>query len=157
MQRVLPVPKEVVEQLARLVGHRPLAVEVLVMAVTPAICEEALFRGALLRGFEARLGRVTTVVLTAVLFGLFHLSVYRLVPATLLGVALGVVALRCGSLWPAILFHAVNNTALVVLAHYGRAERMVADFRLVIVAAVTFAAGLLLLGGRNRQKDVDPV
>jgi sodium transport system permease protein len=156
MDRVLPMPHEVVEQLRRLVGRRPLGVELPVMAISPAICEETLFRGALLRSLSPRLGRVSAIVLTGLLFGLFHMSVYRLVPAALLGVALGVVATRSGSLYTAMLFHAANNAAVVLLARFVNTERLPASAALVIVAALTFVAGLLLLGRGEGTKKWDP-
>jgi sodium transport system permease protein len=157
MEHALPVPRELVEQLGRLVGTRPLWVELLVMAVTPAVCEEVLFRGALQRSLAPRLGSARAVVLTAVAFGLFHLSIYRFVPTTLLGVVLGVIAQRSRSLWPAIVFHATSNAAIVVLARFVQSERMPADGRLVVVAALTLVAGLWLAGLGVRRKKVDPV
>jgi membrane protease YdiL (CAAX protease family) len=56
------------------------------------------------RFFGATMG----VVITGVLFGAFHLDIYRFVPTAVLGIFLSIVALR-GGLYLAMIAHAVNN------------------------------------------------
>ena len=94
------------------------------MAVTPAICEEALFRGPILRGLATRLSPLAAAVVTGVLFGLFHFDVWRFLPTGLLGVMLSLIALRARSIIPSMLAHAVNNGCLVALAQLGLDERI---------------------------------
>jgi sodium transport system permease protein len=113
-------PKEVEETLRRLVaptGGRALVLTLALVALTPAVCEEVLFRGAILRGFAATLPPLTSAVLTGVLFGLFHANLYQLVPATVLGIVLSLIALRSGSILPSMLTHFINNLCIAVLAH----------------------------------------
>src|SRR6185295_1464332 len=118
---IAPAPKEMVEHLRRQIvpgdGSRGLLVTLLVMAATPAICEEALFRGPILRGLATRLSLGAAAAVTGLLFGLFHVDVWRVLPTGLLGCALSVVALRAGSILPAMLAHFINNACLVTLAH----------------------------------------
>jgi sodium transport system permease protein len=119
---ILPAPPELTESLRRMIGPdggRGLAFSLALMALTPAVCEEALFRGVILRGFSAKLPRVTSAVLTGALFGLYHVDLWRLVPTGLLGVALSLIALETGSIVPAMVAHFVNNASLVVLVHLG--------------------------------------
>lgn len=160
MERILPVPKEVVSELERLAGGRPLGVEVLVLALTPAICEEVLFRGALLRGLMTRFGKGTAVALSAVLFGLFHLSIYRFVPTLVLGLILGYLAVVSRSLWTSVVFHFTNNGALLAVAHLGRGERrgeVAANLVAALAAAVVLAVGLFLAArGKSRREEGDP-
>jgi membrane protease YdiL (CAAX protease family) len=99
-----------------LADRTPLALEVLVLAVVPAICEEVLVRGAIARGIAARFGPLAAVLLSSGYFALLHLSLARALPTALLGAALAVIVLRTGSLLPAILVHALNNTAALLLA-----------------------------------------
>ena len=82
---------------------------ILVMAVSPAICEEAVFRGMLLSSFRGRTGALIAVLVTALLFGLFHMSLYRLLGTMTLGLIMGYAVWRSGSIWPAVLLHALNN------------------------------------------------
>lgn len=116
---LVPVPKEVLEQLRRVLlaeGERPFLLNLLLVAVTPAICEEMLFRGVVLRGLATRLQPAAAVVVTGLLFGAFHLDLYRLFPTAVLGVLLSWLALASGSLVPSIVAHMLNNAILVTLA-----------------------------------------
>ena len=118
---MLPPPKEVIETLRRvdLAGRRRGAASpltLLLIAVTPAVCEEALFRGPILRGLRTRLSPLGAAVLTGLLFGLFHGDVWRFVPTALLGVGLSAIALASDSIVPAMVAHFVNNACLLVLA-----------------------------------------
>lgn len=116
-QRFFPMPKELMEGMQKLLfdPKRPLAIDLFALAISPAICEELLFRGFLLRTSRATLGLRAAVLLNAVLFGLFHMSVYRFFPTAILGAVLSLIVLRSGSLWPAMLFHALNNSAAILL------------------------------------------
>jgi len=119
---ILPAPRELEERLRHVVeqsGSHGLAASLALMALTPAVCEEALFRGVILRGFAAKLPRLTSAVLTGLLFGLFHLDLWRILPTALLGVALSLIALETGSIIPSMLAHFANNAWLVLLVHLG--------------------------------------
>lgn len=90
---------------------------ILLLALVPAICEEAAFRGYILSGLQRGQRTRSAIFLSAFLFGFMHvlLSLFQqLFNATLLGVVLGLLAVRSASLVPGIAFHFVNN-ALGVL------------------------------------------
>ncbi len=81
----------------------------LAFAAAPAICEELAFRGFILSGFR-RSGRTGLAILfSSATFGLMHMIPQQVFNATLLGLALGLIAVRTGSLLPGIAFHAVYN------------------------------------------------
>ncbi len=103
----------------QLVGLGSLPVELVIFAATPAICEEALFRGALLSGLRRALPVPTAIIVQAFAFGLFHLDPVRLVPTTLLGLLLGLLATRTGSLLPGVLMHFANNALVLSASHLG--------------------------------------
>ncbi len=124
---LVPVPKHVVEALRKSIlpaEGRDHVFTLVLMALSPAICEETLFRGPILRGLGTRVGAGSAIVLTAVLFGLFHLDVYRLLPATLLGILLGYLAHASASILPAMLAHFCNNAILVTLARAGLDQQL---------------------------------
>jgi sodium transport system permease protein len=50
-----------------------------------------------------------------VVFGLFHGSVYRFLPTALLGLVLGELRRRSGSILPGVVAHAMTNTTLIVI------------------------------------------
>ena len=87
--------------------------------MTPAVCEEALFRGPILRGLRTRFSPLGAALLTGILFGLFHGDIWRFVPSALLGVGLSAIALASDSIVPAMVAHFVNNACLLVLVHRG--------------------------------------
>lgn len=91
-----------------------IALQILCLAVLPALCEELLCRGTLLVGIGRSLGNRWGIVLSAVLFALLHQSPLRLLPQAALGVVLAVLTLRSRSLLPAVVVHAGHNALLVV-------------------------------------------
>jgi ABC-2 type transport system permease protein/sodium transport system permease protein len=101
-------------------GEVPLPLILVVMALVPAIFEELCFRGFLFGALRTRLADDRTVIASALLFGLFHEILFpgRLLASTFLGVVLGWVRLRTGSIVPCVLLHALHNSLLLTLAHY---------------------------------------
>ncbi len=83
-------------------------------AVLVPIGEELLFRG-LLQGWLRRFGTAVAVVVAAAVFGVAHGFNVVLPAAIVLGVLLGIVRERSGSIWPAVVGHAVNNGVLFVI------------------------------------------
>ena len=94
------------------------------MAVAPAVFEELFFRGYLFTAIRSTTSPRTTIVVSAVLFGVFHvvttsvLAVERLLPSMALGLMLGWLCWRCGSVLPGILLHACHNGLLLMIAYY---------------------------------------
>jgi len=70
--------------------------------------EELMFRGYIQVAYE-RLRPAVAIILVALLFSVFHLSLQGLVPRVPVALALGYVAWRSGSLWPGVALHAANN------------------------------------------------
>ncbi len=92
--------------------------------LAPAVGEELFFRGYLFSAIRGKAGPWTTILTTALLFGLFHvvtpggISLVRLGPSTLAGVFLGWVAWRTGSVWPSMVLHGCHNSLLMAAAYY---------------------------------------
>jgi len=87
---------------------------VLLMAVSPAITEELLFRGAILGGLKRDLSPLKIVLWQGLLFGAVHASIYRFSVTALLGGVLALVTLRTRALWPVMLAHAAYNAINVL-------------------------------------------
>ena len=94
----------------------PLALVLLAFTavVLAPLFEELIFRGALLPVLAERLGAITGVVLSALLFGLAHISIGELAPLTVLGIGLAMVRLSSGRLFPCVLMHALWNAITFV-------------------------------------------
>jgi sodium transport system permease protein len=160
---LLPAPKHLLEELRRsvfsLASSHGLFLTLLLMALSPAICEETLFRGPILRGLRARLSPAAAAVMTGVLFGLFHLDIYRLIPTTILGVLLGFITLESGSIIPAMLAHFCNNAILLVLATSHFDQRMESlghrALTLIVLASVSLTAiGFVLVRRKGPRTEL---
>lgn len=101
----------------------PLVLVLLTLAVTPAICEEVLFRGFVLSSLHKK-SATWAIVLSALLFGLMHvltanvLAIERFLPTTFMGLILGWLAIRTASIWPGMLLHVLHNGLLLCMSHY---------------------------------------
>ena len=119
---VLPVPWDMLEGLEDLItAESPsrLLWLLAVLALTPAICEEAVFRGVLLAGIRGRAPTVRVAVFNGLVFGVFHISfesAFRFLPTAWLGFILAWAVLSTRSIWVGILMHFVNNGSIVLIA-----------------------------------------
>lgn len=129
------------------------------LALTPAICEELLFRGYLQRQVERGWGTAASILLVGVFFGLYHLRLSQAIPLSLLGVYLGYVVWATGSLWTGTVVHLLNNGLAVAVAAYARSSPAV-DVEAIESAAVPWyfgvaglaaAAGVAVLLRQRRQ------
>ena len=80
-----------------------------VIALSPGICEEFLWRGAFQGDYAARGKWWRTVLVVGFFFGVFHFSIYRFMPTFIVGCLLAGVRLRSASLFPCIVFHTAYN------------------------------------------------
>lgn len=93
-----------------------LLINLLVVAILPAIGEELLFRGVIQKQFIALTeSKVTAVVLTSFLFSALHMQFFGFLPRFVLGLFLGFIYIRSGSIWLSIAAHFFNNAVAVVL------------------------------------------
>ena len=88
---------------------------VFLLAVLPAICEELIFRGIILNGLLSKYKPVTAVVFSAILFALMHGNIEQLVFPMLMGLVLGYVFFKTGSLLCTMILHFVNNFIVITI------------------------------------------
>jgi sodium transport system permease protein len=84
-----------------------------VLAVLPGVCKEIAFRGFILTGLCRRFPPFTAILLSSFLYAVFHMNVFMLVPAFLLGVVLGLLAWRSGSVLPGMVVSTAASLLLV--------------------------------------------
>ncbi len=103
------------EAFLRVNSTMDIVINVLLIALLPAFCEEILFRGAL-QGIIHQMVKHpwTAIIITAFLFSALHFQFQGLFPRMFLGVVLGALYYYSGSLWPCILAHFVNNAVQVI-------------------------------------------
>jgi sodium transport system permease protein len=161
---VIPVPVEFLEAMRQLVtadSPRRLLWLLLVVAVTPAICEELVFRGVLLHGLATRLPMWGSIAASAAIFGAFHLSfetAIRFLPTLWLGLLLGYAVWHSRSIFTGMLMHLVNNGLVLVLLFVPAFQERLLDpagrppWLLVAAAPLVLLAGLRLLPRRDADQ-----
>lgn len=95
-------------------------VNLLLMALLPAVAEELTFRGVLQHLFTPRTCTRTphiAIWATAVIFSAIHCQFYGFIPRMLLGAVFGYTLVWSGSLWLPMLMHFTNN-ALAVIVYF---------------------------------------
>jgi len=113
---------------------------IVIVAVVPGIVEELLFRGYLQSRLLRRWPPLLAVGTSALIFSVAHLDPVHVLGVIPLGFWLGAVAWRAGSIWPAMLCHAVNNAVAV-------AGAAVQDHATLELTWDPFSATVLAVGG----------
>jgi membrane protease YdiL (CAAX protease family) len=118
------------------------------IALVPAICEELLFRGAVLPSLDRWLGLMPAVFGSALLFGLIHLdqsagqlTLYRVPFAFTVGLALALLRARTRSLLPSTLAHATLNAITFFAAPLARSAPGALPDAQPLLGAALFAGG----------------
>lgn len=162
------------KMLERLEGDVPLPLRLLCLALVPAVVEELFFRGVLWNGLQSqgqKWGR--TLLLSSAVFAAAHvitdpsISITRLPGTFLLGLMLGLIRLRTGSVIPGMVMHLVNNALLLSLkplqpwfARLGLdltvENQAHLPVGLLLLAAVGATLGLYLTGSRNTSAKASP-
>jgi ABC-2 type transport system permease protein/sodium transport system permease protein len=127
----------------------PAPVAVAVLGVLPAVMEELFFRGYLFSALLSASRPRTAILTSALLFGVFHLitagglAVERLPISALLGVVLGWVCWKSGSVLPGMLLHASHNSLIVSLGLY---QTQLKEWGFSAGEEEQLPAGVLLVG-----------
>jgi membrane protease YdiL (CAAX protease family) len=127
-------------------------------AIVPAICEEYLFRGAIL-GLLLPFGRTAAIIGSSVLFGFMHQNPLQLFYTVFMGVILGYIYVKTKSIWACVLLHFFNNLITVVedfLPVFTGVEWivMLVDF-LVLAAGAICLVALIFKKDKQPQPDTD--
>ena len=80
-----------------------------IVSISPAICEEAVFRGVVMHSFDNGKNKWIAIVVTGLIFCAFHGNIWRFVPTALLGIMLGYIVYETDNMIYGALFHAINN------------------------------------------------
>ena len=147
-------------------SERELLVDILTLAAMPAICEELLFRGFVLSAWESR-GTWFAIGVTAALFALLHGNLYGIPAYLLVGAVAGFLAFALDSVYAAMVYHTVYNTACLVipyLASNREVEDVTIDAAAVIILAVQtamiasiMAMLLAILRARAQREGIEPI
>ena len=106
------------KQLLKMESVPVLFVNILMLAIIPAIGEEFIFRGCLQKIFARwTINKHAAIWVTAIIFSGIHFQFYGFIPRMLLGALFGYLLVWSGSLWIPILAHFMNNFVAVITAY----------------------------------------
>lgn len=160
-----PAMKQIIE---RLMKEAPLVLQLLTLALVPAVVEELFFRGFLMESLLQRgKGKMMPLLVTTFVFAAAHvvtdpaLSMARFPGTFLLGLILGMIRIQTGSIFPGMLMHFVNNAILLsltslqpLLLKAGINLNVEGESHLpptlLIAAAISAAVGILLIQKSRR-------
>jgi CAAX protease family protein len=123
LKSIFDLIEETTIRIVRAYSPAEFLVVVFVIGITPAICEEILFRGFVLKNLE-KISKVNIAIfLTGLLFALYHLQPFNLIPLVILGSFLAYVVYYSNSIYVGMLCHFLNNFfASYFLYKFGRED-----------------------------------
>ena len=110
------VDNSVTETVNYTVQSNPMIVNLILLALIPAVVEEFIFRGLIFNGYKKR-NPLKAAVLSAMLFGLIHLNINQFSYAFVFGIRFALMTYVTGSIIPSTIAHFVVNGTTVVLSH----------------------------------------
>ncbi len=117
LRSVLPPPAWLERMFVELTqGRRSLWGSIALLVIAAPVTEEALFRGVFLFGFLRRYSPRRAIVVSALLFAVFHLNPWQFLGALTAGLLFAWWVMRTGSLVPVLVCHALNNAVPVVVS-----------------------------------------
>lgn len=128
----------------------------IVVGISPAIAEEFAFRGFLFGTLKDKWKPWIAILLSAVLFGAYHMNLLQFVGGLMMGIGLAYAAYMSGSIWIGALMHFINNGLSVVFQYHpdlvtmipilGQENYSAGDMLiLLVVGAVITSLGVLLM------------
>lgn len=146
---------ELIIAFLRVKGLSGMLFNLFMIAIIPAIGEEFLFRGVVLRLFKEWTKNVhLAVLISAILFSALHLQFYGFLPRLMLGILLGYMFVWSGSLWLPMLIHFINNGFAIVYIYVTDSMELInsdvesigsSDSAFVTVASAVFLVFLMLI------------
>lgn len=110
-------------------------ISMLSTAFFPAFFEELALRGFAL-SILRRHGDIFGVISSAIIFGFMHANFDQIVFAFLVGLVLGFITVKTGSIWPAITVHFINNLNSVIFSYFSEKSEIFSSLLLIAVFAL---------------------
>ncbi len=106
-------PNTLPEELSKV----PFLWSVFFVAIVPGVCEEIMFRGTMLRAYE-KIGIKKAILISGVLFGMFHFALINFVGPIILGIVFGIMVYKTNSIYSSMIAHSLNNFIALVLNYF---------------------------------------
>ena len=134
-----PQNQEIVEKLNDALFMKDnLFLNICLIALMPAICEEIFFRGFILTSFKYnKKSYVGAIIASGILFGIMHMDFIRIIPTSILGMAFAYAVCKTDSIFVSMFMHFLNNGFAVVVTHIS--SKMVGDIEQTTTAYLSFS------------------
>ena len=161
LMRLFPESTENTQMAFDVLMEQPFILVVLVMTIMPAIGEELYFRGLIFGSLRQRYPAVWAIVISSFIFGVFHLSLVKILPTGMLGACFAYVAYKSGSIYIGMFLHFFNNLMSAVSMEYpqqmekwmpvlAKEELLTSDIvGLLAVGVICTVAGVMILRGKK--------
>ena len=111
-------PENVLSELLQKPTLLLLIANIFLIAVVAPIIEETLFRGLLFNGIRTYCGIWTAIIISAAIFSGLHFEWLGFIPRFALGIGLGYLYVKSGSIYPSIGLHSLNNLIAVLIVSF---------------------------------------
>ncbi len=159
-QDMIPVPKlmreffdpikKMMESLTAVLVHSDTLPELFfvlfVVAIIPAIAEELLFRGLIQSTFNRIMPPMAAAMLAGIIFGLYHVNPFEVVPLVGLGIFFGILRYRSQSLVVPMAAHFFNNVLAVLAGYFGMESDSMLEAAQFTPAVSTVLFELMIFG-----------
>ncbi len=99
-----------------------LVLNLAIVALMPAICEEIFFRGFIFTSFKGKSSSKIAIITSGILFGFMHMDFLRIIPTSILGIIFAYTVYKSESIFIAMILHFINNSIAVLVSHYPNSE-----------------------------------
>ncbi|MCQ2975584.1 MAG: CPBP family intramembrane metalloprotease [Bacteroidales bacterium] len=132
-------------------------INLLVIALIPALSEELFFRGTIQKLLmTTKLKPIICAFITSFIFSFFHFQFYGFIPRLVLGLMLGLMLVYSKNLWLPIIAHFSNNALAVTLYYLGKSEDVeTMQFSIIIVLISIIIPVTLLLYLKKTEKNTN--
>lgn len=111
--------EELMKSILKMDNIIDLFINIIIIALLPAIGEELFFRVGMQNEFLSSIkNKDIAIILTAIIFSAFHLQFDGFLPRFFLGLILGYLYYWSNSIWLSVLIHFINNALLVVTMYF---------------------------------------
>lgn len=147
------------EEYAKLLDGISFVPALLLIALTPAVCEELMFRGYMFTAFRQKMSLPKAIFFVSVLFGISHMSLIKIIPTAILGAALAYAVYKTDSIAASSLIHFLNNAFSVFILYYGSNIAFLNDEKmgvplmigLAVLSVIFIPVGVWILNVRKKQ------
>ena len=155
---VLDIAKysEAYRQAAQTLYAPTLAVRILYSGILMPVLEELIFRGLAFRLMRRKWPFLTAMILSSLLFGIYHGNLVQFIYASLCGCLLAYLYEVYGKIWAPILAHMSMNTTTNIMTEFGMFSWILSDIVKVIIVTGICAVIIMCVTIRMQKMETLP-